>query len=74
MDYYCAWGDVKMSSSEEEGYEFRPPDGREKRRNRVSGTFGETVSKVALKTNILLIKVSYFKRKLDFIMTKFQYS
>lgn len=33
-----------MGSSEEEGYEYRVPSGREKRRDRVSDTFGETVS------------------------------
>ncbi|XP_029166617.1 uncharacterized protein LOC114937356 [Nylanderia fulva] len=49
MGYYCAWGDAKiMGSSEEEGYEFSVSDGREKRRNRVSNTFGETSSGAVL--------------------------
>lgn len=41
-----------MCSSEEEGYENRTSDSREKRRNRLTDTFGEIVSKVAMKTNI----------------------
>lgn len=41
-----------MSSSEEEGYEYRALDDREKRRDHVSGISGETVSQVTIKTNI----------------------
>lgn len=61
-----------MCSSEEEGYEYRASDGREKRRDRVLDTFGEIVSKVAMKKNIWariiarigdLKTLSYFKRE-----------
>lgn len=53
MGYYCAWGDAKiMCSSEEEGYEYHASNGREKRRDRFSEAFNETVSKMAMKTNI----------------------
>lgn len=52
MGYYCAWGDAKMCGSEEEGYEYRASDGREKGRDRFSKTINETVSKVAMKTNV----------------------
>ncbi|KAM0730604.1 hypothetical protein ACS0PU_002933 [Formica fusca] len=48
MGYYCAWGDAKMCSSEEEGYEYRASDGREKRRDRVLDTFGEIPSGAVL--------------------------
>lgn len=42
-----------MCSSEEEGYEYRASDSREKRRNRLTDTFGEIVSKVTMKTYLL---------------------
>ncbi|XP_050449685.1 uncharacterized protein LOC126850584 [Cataglyphis hispanica] len=48
MGYYCAWGDAKMCSSEEEGYEYRTSDSREKRRNRLTDTFGEISSGAVL--------------------------
>lgn len=52
MGDYCAWGDAKiMCSSEEEGYEYRASDDREKRRDRFPEAFNESVSKVAIKTN-----------------------
>nr|XP_012220448.1 PREDICTED: uncharacterized protein LOC105671113 [Linepithema humile] len=42
MGYYRAWGDMKMMcSSEEEGYENRVLEAREKRRGYASSTFGE---------------------------------
>ncbi|XP_070155695.1 uncharacterized protein [Polyergus mexicanus] len=48
MGYYCAWGDAKMCSSEEEGYEYHASDSREKRRDRVLDTFGEIPSGTVL--------------------------
>lgn len=47
MNYSSAWGDIKMMyDSEEEGYENRVLEAREKRRGHNSDTFGEVASKV----------------------------